>query len=159
MSRHASTNGENVHTLCEKYLKGEDLTIVMPHYLASFRMARRVLDKNVDNIYLQEFPLFSDELRAAGRVDLIAEYDGELAIIDFKTSSKVKKKEDIEDYFLQETFYALAFQERTGIPINKIVTVMLVQGGTDALIFIESPSNWIEKLKARIYDYHEAKKS
>jgi ATP-dependent exoDNAse (exonuclease V) beta subunit len=80
------------------------------------------------NVWMQEVFLYSDKLKTAGQVDCIAEYDGVLSIIDFKTSRKPKKEEWIEGYFMQACFYAAAFLERTGIPIKQAVILIAVDG-------------------------------
>jgi hypothetical protein len=73
---------------------------------------------------------------------LIAEFDGKLSIIDFKTSRKPKKAEYITNYFMQEAFYAAAFYERTGIAIKQIVTLVMVDY-EEPQVFIEQPMRWL----------------
>jgi genome maintenance exonuclease 1 len=84
------------------------------------------MDKRLNNIWMQEVFLYSDRLKTAGQVDCIAEFDGQLSIIDFKTSRKPKKEEWITSYFIQASFYAAAFYERTGIPIKQGVILITV---------------------------------
>jgi genome maintenance exonuclease 1 len=105
-------------------------------------------------VYLQEVPLYSDHLRIAGRVDLIAEFDGVKSIIDFKTSSRRKTAEDIKDYFEQEAAYAIMFEERTGIPIVNLVTIMAVENDKEPLVFKEHRDNHASDLikKIRLYE-------
>ena len=86
--------------------------------------AKENLD-HANNIHALEKSLYSDHLGLAGRVDCIAEYDGELAVIDFKTSTKIKPEEWIENYFVQETAYACMYYEMTGIPVKKLITIMV----------------------------------
>jgi len=116
---------------------------------------KKVLDERVDNIVMQECPLYSDELMLAGRVDLIAEFDGKLSIIDFKTSSRHKSADEITGYFLQECGYAVMFEERTGIKIDQIVTIMVVEGTEDSKVFIEPRDKWVEELKRRRDEYFD----
>jgi genome maintenance exonuclease 1 len=92
-------------------------------------------------------------LGVAGRVDLIAEWDGRLSIVDFKTSRKVKKKEWISGYFQQGAAYAVMFEERTGIPVDKIVIAMTVDGESDASVFVEKRDNWVSTLQETIELY------
>ena len=147
VARRAAGRGTHVHSYVEKLLKNETLDIskLMPNIQASFRSLIPVLETRVDNIRLQEKPLYSDHLGLGGRVDLIAEYDGVLSIIDIKTSNRVKKAEDIEAYFIQESAYAIMFEERTGIPITSLVTIMAVDSSTP-IIFREHRDNWTKKL-------------
>ena len=91
-----------------------------------FCQIRPYLDK-INNIHALEAPLYSKTLKLAGRVDCIGEYEGELAIIDFKTSSKTKREEWIQDYFSQEVAYAIMFQELTGLKVKKLVTIIALK--------------------------------
>jgi genome maintenance exonuclease 1 len=93
-----------------------------------FHHSKPYLDK-INNIHAIERTLFSEYLGLAGRVDCIAEYEGELAIIDFKTSEKIKPEKWLENYFVQETAYACMYYEMTGIPVTKLITIMVTPGG------------------------------
>lgn len=122
----ATRRGTNVHTLCERYLNNEPLGHIMPDAHEMFLSIKPHLNR-INNIHYQEQALWSKQLKMAGRVDCIAEFDGVLSVIDFKTSKKVKSHEDIEDYFWQTTAYALMYEEMIGEPIHDIVIVMAVQ--------------------------------
>ena len=128
VSRRASTRGTAVHKLAEDYLNNDPTWNdgVMPNNLASFLDLKKIIDERLDNLWFQEEFLYSDKLKCAGQVDCIAEFDGELSIIDFKTSLKPKKEEWVENYFVQAAFYAAAFYERTGIPIKQGVILISV---------------------------------
>ena len=145
ISRQAAGRGTAVHKLAEDYLdnvedwKGKH----MPANVASFLDIKPILDERINNVWFQEEFLYSDKLKCAGQVDCIAEFDGELSIIDFKTSRRVKKKEDITGYFIQMFFYAAAFLERTGVPIKQGVIIMAVDGN-EPLVF-----------KVPVFDYME----
>ena len=119
---------------------------VMPHVRQMWRSLKKILDESINNIRMQECPLYSDELMLAGRVDLIAEYKNELSIIDFKTSSRVKTADEIENYFLQACAYSLMFEEQTGIAINQLVIIMVVEGSDKSIVFVEERDNWEDKL-------------
>ena len=123
--RNAANRGTAVHTLTENYLNNEELSQqgVLP--TALFTILKTELDK-INNIAMQEGALYSEKWGVAGRVDCIAEYDGKLSVIDFKTSTKDKKEEWVENYFIQTAFYAAAFYERTGIPIKQGVILISV---------------------------------
>lgn len=140
----AANRGSDVHLIAENYLnnikdygKGR-----MPINVMTFNTLKPILDSRVDNIYFQEAPLYSRKIKTAGRVDLIAEFDGKLSIIDFKTSKKLKESKWIEGYFMQESFYAAAFYELTQIPIKQIVTLIMVDDEKPQ-IFIEQPLKWL----------------
>lgn len=130
ISTQAATRGTAVHKLAEDYLNNEENWSKdhMPSNLFSFNQLKSILDKRVNNIWMQETFLYSDKLKCAGQVDCIAEFDEELSIIDFKTSRKPKKEEWITNYFIQASFYAAAFYERTGIPIKQGVILITVDG-------------------------------
>jgi genome maintenance exonuclease 1 len=107
----------------------------------------------INNIHVQEQKLYSDYLRLAGTVDCIGEYEGKLSVIDFKTSGKLKKKEWISSYFMQCAAYAIMYEERTGIPINKLVVLIAVEG-EDSQVFVEKRDNWTEEL-LKCRDFYE----
>ena len=152
----AAGRGTALHTLCERYIDNTDPfdEKTMPHVKAMFNSVKSIIDSRVGKVYVQEVPLYSDHLRLAGRVDLIAEFDGILSIIDFKTSSRVKTAEDIKDYFEQESAYAIMFEERTGIPIVNLVTIMAVENAKEPLVFKEHRDNHAADLvrKIRLYE-------
>ena len=153
ISTKASRQGTAVHGLCEQYIKNEEgfLTESMPHLVEMFESILPLLDR-VDNVHVTEGAMYSDELGLAGRTDLIAEFDGQLAIIDYKTSRKIKTWEMCHSYFMQGSFYAHAYEERTGIPINNIVIIMAVEN-EEPLLFRETKDRWLEPLQQVIYKY------
>ena len=109
-----------------------------------FESLSEVLDQNVGKVRAIEAPLFSHNLRVGGRVDLIAEWEGELAVIDFKTSSKPKKEQWIDNYFMQSSAYAQMFEELTEITVNKIVIAVALENlGTQ--VFIKRPADYIQQ--------------
>lgn len=160
ISRHACTRGTAVHTLSERYLNNDEVVLdgtEMPHIKAGFKSIQKILDRSIGKIVLQECPLYSDIIRLAGRVDLIAEYDGQLSVVDFKTSSRVKDESEITNYFVQAAFYAAAFYERTGIAIQQSVIIMVVDGKTDPLVFKASTHSWLPELLTIRAEYEKAK--
>jgi hypothetical protein len=155
ISNQASRRGTNVHLMCEQYVNNElDASEFMPHEKAMFNSIKPILKERIDNVYAQEMPLWSSYLGVAGRVDCIAEYDGRLSVIDYKTSSKPKKKEWIGSYFQQASAYCVMFEERTGIPIDKIVIVIAVENA-DAQVFVEKRDNHILDCMGTIEKYYK----
>jgi len=140
ISTQASIRGTAVHDLAEKYVNNDPNWAkgAMPVNVFTFNSIRPLLEKHLNNVWIQEAPLYSDKLQIAGRVDCIAEWDGELAIIDYKTSKKPKKFEHIQNYLIQESVYAACFYERTSVQIRKIVTVIAVDDN-EPQIFIDTP--------------------
>jgi CRISPR/Cas system-associated exonuclease Cas4 (RecB family) len=150
ISGQAATRGTKIHLLCEKVLDNEEIDTSKLSLLdLEIWNEFKPLLNRINNIHAQEIALYSDHLRLAGRVDCIAEFDGKLSIIDFKTSKKPKKKEWIENYFAQAAAYSIMYEERTGIPINRSVIMIAVEGD-DPQIFIERRDNFVPLLlKAR----------
>jgi len=128
ITKAATGRGTDMHTLTEHYLKNEDLPKVRPISDFLFKISKNELN-NIDNIYALEGPLYSRQLGVAGTVDCIAEYNGELAIIDFKTSKKPKPRDWIEHYFVQCMAYGCMLYEMTGISIKKLVIIMACENG------------------------------
>jgi len=153
ISTKASRQGTAVHALCEQYIKNEEdfLTESMPHLVEMFESIQPLLDR-IDNVHVTEGALYSDDLQLAGRTDLIAEFDGQLAIIDYKTSRRIKTWEMCASYFMQGAFYAHAYEERTGIPINNIVIIMAVEN-EEPLLFRETKERWLEPLNQVRHKY------
>jgi len=153
ISTKASRQGTAVHALCEQYIKNEEdfLTESMPHLVEMFESIQPLLDR-IDNVHVTEGALYSDDLQLAGRTDLIAEFDGKLAIIDYKTSRRIKTWEMCASYFMQGAFYAHAYEERTGIPINNIVIIMAVEN-EEPLLFRETKDRWLEPLNQVRHKY------
>jgi hypothetical protein len=142
----ASTRGTAVHQLAEDYVNNEEdwSKGAMPANLFTFNTIKPLLDKHLDNVWIQEAPLYSERLAVAGRVDCIAEWDGVLSIIDYKTSRRPKKREYVEGYFIQEAAYAAMFLERTGVPIKQIVTVIAVDD-SEPQVFVEKTMDHLPK--------------
>jgi len=123
ISRTASNRGTAIHSLCEKYLRNEEPTTKMPINLEMFRTMIPAINR-IDNIYSIEEPLYSYNMKTAGRVDCIGQFDGVDSIIDFKTSKRKKELEDIESYFVQASMYSLMFEEMTGIACKQLVVII-----------------------------------
>jgi len=153
ISTKASRQGTGVHSICESYIKNEDgfLDGRMPNEVEMFQSIESLLDC-IDDVHCVEGALYSDELKLAGRTDLIAEFDNQLAVIDYKTSRKIKTWEMCHSYFMQGAFYAMAYEERTGIPINNIVIIMAVEN-EKPLLFKETKERWIEPLNQVRHKY------
>lgn len=136
ISRKATTRGTSVHKVLETYLNNEDISgyEMMPNVKSLFYRMKQELDDKVNNIHCLEDKLFSHELKLAGTVDCIAEYKGVLSVIDFKTSIRLKKKENIGGYFMQGSAYAQMFNEMTGNNIEQVVILI----GVDTANFCQT---------------------
>jgi len=148
ISKRAAARGTRLHKLCEDTLCNNPSKPDMfdRDMFATFKKALM----RIDNIHCIEKRLHSDILRVAGTVDLIAEFDKNRAIIDWKTSRRIKRRDEIGSYFAQCGAYALAYEERTGIKVPDIVIVMGVDDEPEPLIFKEKAKDWIpEFIKQR----------
>jgi genome maintenance exonuclease 1 len=128
ITKAATSRGTDMHTLVEYHLKNEKLPEVQPISDFLFKIAKSELN-NINNIHSLEGSLYSKQLGIAGTVDCIAEYNGELAIIDFKTSKKPKPREWIDHYFVQCMAYGCMLYEITGIMVKKLVIIMACENG------------------------------
>ena len=156
ISKRATTRGNKCHKLAEDYLSNKPLDRYRDDVLSlgMFHQIRPYIDK-INNIHALEESLYSHTLKLAGRVDCIAEYDNELAIIDFKTSTKFKREEWIQDYFSQETAYAIMFQELTGLKVKQLVTIIATEQGTPQIFVKNNILEFVPKLKEYIDYYKE----
>lgn len=154
VSRRASNRGTLVHEIIEGYIRNDPDWAhgYMPHIVSSFQAVRSTLDNRIGKVYGLETPLYSEHLGLAGRVDCVAEFDGKLSIIDFKTANKKKRKEWIENYFIQETAYAIMWEERTGQPITQLVTIIAADP-EECQVFVEHRDNWTKPLLDCISEY------
>ena len=153
ISRQASSRGTRVHNICESYIQNQVgiLEDALPDAIDMFKSIVPFLDR-IDNIHVVEGALYSDDLGVAGRTDLIAEFDGNLAVIDYKTSRKPKNWEMCHSYFMQGAFYAYAYEELTGTPLNNIIIIMAVENDKP-LLFRETRDRWLSPLKQVITKY------
>lgn len=145
ISSRAAGRGTQVHKLCEDYLnnnldyaKGH-----MPSNLVMFKKIQPIIDEYINNIHAIEVPLYSHHLRTAGRVDCIAEFDGKISVIDFKTANNAKEENKIRNYFMQCTAYAIMFEERTGIPVPRIAVVIAVDSD-EPQVFVKKRNEFVE---------------
>ena len=156
VSRTAAMRGTKVHHMCEDYLNNENMERHKKEFLP-YALFNQLADKalcNIDNIYAQECSLYSDKYGVAGRVDCIADYNGVLSIIDFKTSTKSRTDSWNENYYIQGTAYAEMFQERTGINIDQVIILVVTEDGS-VQEFIKDKSDYIEPLKTSIHEWEE----
>jgi genome maintenance exonuclease 1 len=128
ITKAATSRGTDMHTLVENYLYNRNLPPVQPLSDFLFKIAKSELNR-IDNIHCLEGALYSKQLGVAGTTDCIGEYNGELAVIDFKTSKKEKPRDWIDHYFVQAMFYGMAYYEMTGTPIKKLVIIMACENG------------------------------
>lgn len=147
ISTSAARRGTRIHQLCEDYINGSDIDTTKYNFndAFNFKLLKQVIDNNIDNVHLQEERLYSDYLEMAGTVDCVAEYNGKLSIVDFKTARKLKDKNYITNYFCQAAAYAIMYEERFNIPVSRIVILISVDD-EQPQIFEERRDNFIKPL-------------
>jgi genome maintenance exonuclease 1 len=156
ITRQATSRGTDMHTLVEHHLLNEELPKVQPLSDYLFKIAKPELNK-INNIHALESSLYSKVLGIAGTVDCIAEFDGELAIIDFKTSKKPKPVEWIEHYFVQCVAYACMLYELTGIAVKKLVIIMSCENGECVVYEEYDKAKYIKLLTEYIREFVQFK--
>ena len=156
-STRATGRGTKYHSVAEDYLNN-NLDIKKysksPLPVLMFQHSRPDLDR-INNIYLQEAALYSKHLELAGRVDCIAEFDGVLSIIDFKTAEKPKREQYLYDYFVQETAYACMLQENYGMSVKQLVTIVACENGETQVVVHPPKKEFFMKLMSYIDEYQE----
>jgi genome maintenance exonuclease 1 len=157
ITKSATSRGTDMHTLVENYLSNiENLPQVQPLSEILFKLIKPTLNR-INNIYTIEGSLYSKFFGIAGTVDCIAEFDGEISIIDFKTSKKPKPREWIEGYFVQCCAYACMLYELTGIPVKKFVIIMACENGEVIVYEEKDKSKYIKLLTKYIKKFIEDK--
>jgi genome maintenance exonuclease 1 len=154
VTKEATTRGTDYHEAAQAYLENRDL--VWENYLPAtrymFNSSKQHLDK-IGKIHAIERTLYSEYLGLAGRVDCIAEYDGELAVIDFKTSKYIKPEKWVQQYFVQETAYACMYYELTKIPVKKLITIMVTPSGETHVYDKRNKGDYIKLLVKYVKEF------
>lgn len=146
ISKAAATRGTAIHLACENLLLNKPWDDISMFYKLDFLTMKKHLEEHVDRVFVLEHQMYSKMLGLAGTVDCIAEYDGKLCIVDFKTSSGLKYRKDINAYFLQCAAYALMAWELYKIKITELVILMVVEGGGNIEVFKEPLPKWGREL-------------
>ena len=154
ITKKATSRGTDFHAATELYMLNKEINWddFRPLTKFMFHHAKPYLDK-INNVHAIERTLYSEYLGLAGRVDCIAEYEGELAVIDFKTSEKIKPEKWLENYFVQEMFYASAYYELTGISVKKLITIMVTPGGEVKVFDKRNKGDYIKLLVRYIKEF------
>ena len=145
--RTAAGRGTAVHHMCEDFLNNKEVIQEEQKFLpwCLFSQLKPTLTKSINNIFAQECGLWSEKYRVAGRVDVIAEWNGVPSIIDFKTSRSERKDDYNFEYYMQASAYAEMFEERTGIEINQIVILVVTEDGL-VQEFVKDKKDYLQDL-------------
>ena len=151
--RRCANRGKSLHTLVEQYLNNETPSIrdVLP--LGLFKLMKPYLDQ-INNIRLVEEIMYSPNLTIAGQVDCVAEYNGKLSVIDFKTANKERIEEWVDNYFLQCTAYSMMYAETYNESIEQIVVLMAAEDGS-MKAFVKEPKDYEEELTKAIQTFYD----
>ena len=161
ISGKAAKRGTAVHYMCEEYLN--NVSFIEPDWwiekqknflpFCLFNQLRNGVLQRINNIHAQECGLYSSKYGVAGRVDCIAEYNRVLSIIDFKTSTSERNDKYNENYYIQTAAYAEMYEERTGIPTDQIVILVVTEDGT-VQEFIKSKQEYLPLLEEAINEFN-----
>ena len=155
--RTSSIRGTRVHKLVDSFLSNESLANITREYgvtaVGLFNLMRPALER-ISNIVAVEKRVYSTDpaIMVAGTTDCVADYEGILSIIDFKTSSKMREQDTVDSWMIQATFYALAWECLTGQKISQLVIICATEDGQTE-VFKSEPSEYVERLKKLISDY------
>ena len=162
-TKRATTRGTRLHTVIEHFMLGDDYRSLdeykVPLINLMFSAAKPELEKRINNIYEQETQMSSDRLCLAGTVDLICDFDGELAVVDFKTSERTKPEEWLESYFVQLSAYWAMFSEATGAVPKKLVVFLVAENGDIQIVERRNPIHYLSILSdyvSRFAEHHNA---
>lgn len=162
-NKKATTRGTGFHSIMEEFMANNDVTTMdqyeVPLLQLMFKAAKPYLEKHITNVYQQETRMCSSKLCLAGTVDLIADFDGELSIIDFKTAEKEKPEEWLEDYFVQLSAYWAMFSEATGVVPKKLVVFLVGENGDVQIVERKNIMDYLETLKnyvSQFVQHHNA---
>ena len=157
VAKHATNRGTKLHRVFEVYLQNGDYQALdewqSPLIQLMFKYAKPYIDKRLDRIYQQETNMYSSRLCLAGTVDLICEVDGELSIVDFKTSKQEKPEEWLEDYFVQLSAYWAMFSERTGVVPKKLVVFLVGENGDVQIVERRNVIDYLKTLKSYVTSF------
>lgn len=155
-SRKILDRGTRVHALAEDYLQNRfaesEQAAKGTEELDMFTVMQPYMDC-IDNIRAIEVPLWSKKVGLAGRTDCIAEYNGVLSVVDFKTSKNPKSEDSVADYFTQGAAYALMWQDKNGQKVDNIVLIITVASTGECQVFEARTHDWVESLADAISFY------
>ena len=157
ISGKAARRGSVFHNIVENYLQDNDISdFKQQNFMAwcMFGEMKSHLDEKINEVVLQEQTMFSPKFKVAGRCDLIGVYKDKLSVVDFKTTTRTKKEEWIEDYFIQCAAYASMFEEHTGEPVEDVVIMMVAEDGEVQLFEIKT-ADYLSKLEEIMDNFYE----
>tara|TARA_Y100001972_G_scaffold52734_1_gene64584 strand:+ start:1523 stop:2209 length:687 start_codon:yes stop_codon:yes gene_type:complete len=162
-NKKATNRGTGFHSIMEEFMANNDVTTMtqysVPLLQLMFKSAKPYLEKHITNVYQQETRMCSHKMCLAGTVDLICDFDGELSIVDFKTSEKEKPEEWLEDYFVQLSAYWAMFAETTDVVPKKLVVFLVAENGDVQIVERKNIMDYLETLRdyvSQFVQHHNA---
>jgi hypothetical protein len=162
----AATVGTHMHNVVERLLLNRPLDPPRTWLqVKGYRMGYTLIEKffeEVQEVWGAEVPLYYPD-RYAGTTDCIAVYKGAPSIIDFKQTNRMKKRDWIDDYFIQLAAYAMAHNKVHGTEIMHGVILMVAQNGevqefvTCGREFLQYQDEWMKRVSA--YEKGESARS
>ena len=145
----AARRGKAIHDMAESFFMGNEYWSNQTSInIMDFNKIVPILNQHIDFVYGIELPLYSHKLKTAGTADLACRWDNYTSIVDFKTARKARDFEQIENYFIQASCYAMMFEERYNIPTDKIVIIMLVDHESEPEVYVENVyPKWSKKVE------------
>lgn len=150
----ANRRGTSAHKLIESYIWDEPVEGHTPLTLDLFLQLKKQADEGLGTIRAIEAQMMSEYLKVAGTVDVVAEYNGKLSVIDWKTAKKPKVRSHCYQYFMQAAAYAVMFEEVTEQPVSQLVILGASEEG-EAWQFIEKRDDWIGEFQKLREQYRE----
>ena len=153
----ASDNGSRMHAILEYWVKNETYTgetTILSETMAD--VIKQNVQSDIDEVWGSEVNLCYPQLYA-GTTDLVGVYKGKPTIMDFKQTNKPKKREWIDDYFMQGAAYALAHNELYETKIEKIAIFMCSREGQFQLFEVDEKefTDWETKWATRLQEFYE----
>ncbi|HJJ21045.1 MAG: PD-(D/E)XK nuclease family protein [Crenarchaeota archaeon] len=154
ITEEAAIIGTETHKLIENHINEVRQTDeVRLLSVAHFNNLIPFLQK-INDVYGTELRMYSHVMKLAGTSDCIANYDGELSIIDYKTKRSNQKEEWITDYFIQGTAYAQMFKELTGIEPKQVV-ILVSSEKNSRMEFVKNTEDYKDLLTQRLNQYYD----
>ena len=154
ITQEAATIGTETHKLIENHIneirQTDEVRLLS---VAHFNNLIPFLQK-INDVHGTELRLYSNSMKLAGTSDCIANYDGELSIIDYKTKRSNQKEEWMTDHFIQGTAYAQMFKELTGIEVKQVV-ILVSSEKNSRMEFIKNTENYKDLLTKRLNQYYD----
>ena len=154
ITQEAATIGTETHKLIENHINEVRQTDeVRLLSVAHFNNLIPFLQK-INNVYGTELRLYSNAMKLAGTSDCIANYDGKLSIIDYKTKRSNQREEWMTDHFIQGTAYSQMFKELTGIEVKQVV-ILVSSEKNSRMEFIKNTEDYKDLLTQRLNQYYD----